>query len=110
MVSEGIIIILLPCVIVFIITSFSDQLPTPPINSDILLLSSSNGSFLLDVRNTQPNITNISSSLVHSFVVRVDGDNVTTYWWMVSICSDSLVKILYVKNWLLCTIIKLLIY
>lgn len=65
-----------------------DQLPAAPIGSDIILLSASNGSFLLDVRNTQPNNTNVSSS-IHSFVVRVESDDITKYWWMVSSCVAS---------------------
>ena len=60
-----------------------DQLPAAPVNSDITLLTTATGSFLLDVRNTQPTNANLSSS-VHSFVVRMDGDNITKYWWMVS--------------------------
>ena len=68
-----------------------DQLPAPPINSDIFLLTSSTGSFLLDVYNTQPNNTNVVSS-IHSFVVRIESDNVTKYWWMVSSFVASFVK------------------
>ena len=58
-----------------------DQLPAAPIGSDITILTTSSGSFLLDVRNTQPSST---SSLLHSFVVRIDSDDITKYWWMVS--------------------------
>ena len=65
-----------------------DQLPAAPSNSDFTLLTSSDASFLLDVRNTQPNNTNVQSS-VHSFVVRVAGGGITKHWWMVSNCIVS---------------------
>ena len=71
-----------------------DQLPAAPVSSDILLLISSVGSFLLDVRNTQPSNANAPSS-VHSFAVRIEGVNITQYWWMVSIyCIAVCVKTL----------------
>lgn len=67
-----------------------DKSPAAPNGSDIILVSASNGFFLLDVHNTQPSNDNVSSSSIHSFVVRIESDDITKYWWMVSSCIASL--------------------